>query len=202
MPRSSGSNVPGPGTKTVATCTAAPLLRPLVVTTALRLPAVRPLTATVKEVSVAAVTVPVVPPGTKTTELLDGTVPSKPLPLTTSVVAVVITVAVLSVTVGGAICVNNPVPPVFAPPGEPVMATSTVPEAWAPVTPVMVVASTTEKLVNATPPTVAPVAPRKPVPVIVTLVPPAVLPLPGLMLVTAGASTIIAHLRRRLVRSR
>ena len=36
------------------------------------------------------------------------------------------------------------------------------------------------------PPIVTPVAPVKPVPVIVTLVPPAVLPLAGEMLVTVG----------------
>ena len=56
---------------TVATCTAAPLLTPSVVTTAVRLPAVVGLVenVTVSEVAVAAVTVPTAP-SLKTTVLL------------------------------------------------------------------------------------------------------------------------------------
>ena len=51
------------------------------------------------------------------------------------------------------------------------------------------VSLTNEKLVAAVPPMVTPVTPVKPVPVIVTLVPPAVVPLVGEIAVTVGAST-------------
>ena len=57
------------------------------------------------------------------------------------------------------------------------------------VTQVMLVALTTLTLVAATPPKVTPVAPVKLVPVSVTLVPPAVLPLFGLTLVSVGGAT-------------
>ena len=62
-----------------------------------------------------------------------------------------------------------------------VTTTFTAPVAWAPVTAVMVVELTTTTLVAATPPTVT-VAPLwKLLPVMVTAVPPAVVPLLGLM---------------------
>ena len=51
----------------------------------------------------------------------------------------------------------------------------------------MLVALTTVTPVAATPPMVTPVAPVKFVPVMVTLVPPAVEPVAGAMLVTVGA---------------
>lgn len=71
-------------------------------------------------------------------------------------------------------------PPVF------VTATVTAPAAWDGVFAVMLVELTTTTLVAAVPPkvTVAPVA--KFVPVIVTAVPPAVVPLVGDTLVTVG----------------
>jgi hypothetical protein len=53
----------------------------------------------------------------------------------------------------------------------------------------MLVALTTFTLVAAVPPIVTPVAPVKLVPVIVTLVPPAVLPEVGEMDVTVGGAT-------------
>jgi hypothetical protein len=74
----------------------------------------------------------------------------------------------------------------LVPPGV-VTSTLTAPAAWAGVVQVMLVALTTLTLVAAVPPMVTPVAPVKPVPVIVTLVPPAVLPVGGLMTVTVGA---------------
>ena len=71
------------------------------------------------------------------------------------------------------------------PPGV-VTATSTVPAAWAGVIAVMVVALTTVKLVAAVPPNVTAVAPVRLVPVMVTLVPPSVVPLAGVIDVTVG----------------
>ena len=88
----------GTGT-TVATCTAAPLLWPLLVTTAFKAPAVRPvMPVTVKEVEVEAVTVPV-PEGVKATVLFPGIV-EKPVPVIVSAVALLARSAVLLVTVG------------------------------------------------------------------------------------------------------
>ena len=83
---------------TVATCTAGPLLWPLVVTTANKAaPSVSPvMPVTVKEVAVEAVTVPV-PVGVKATVLLPGVVASKPVPVIVSVVPVMVSaVALLS----------------------------------------------------------------------------------------------------------
>ena len=79
----------------VATCTAAPLLTPSVVTTAVRLPAAVGLVenVTVSEVVVAAVTVPTAP-SLKATVLLPAVV-SKPKPLMVSVVALMPRLAVL-----------------------------------------------------------------------------------------------------------
>ena len=73
---------------TVATCTAAPLLTPLVVTEAFKVPALNPASeVTVSCVLVAAVTVPVAPPE-KLTKLLPGVV-ENPKPLIVIDVAVV-----------------------------------------------------------------------------------------------------------------
>ena len=85
---------------TVATWTAAPLLTPSVVTTAVRLPAAVGFVenVTVSEVAVAAVTVPAAP-SLKTTVLLPGVV-SKPKPLMVSVVALAARLVVLLVTTG------------------------------------------------------------------------------------------------------
>ena len=70
-----------------------------------------------------------------------------------------------------------------------VTVTVTAPAAWAGVVPVIVVLFTTVTLVAAVPPnvTVAPAA--KFVPVIVTAVPPAVVPLFGETLLTVGTAT-------------
>jgi hypothetical protein len=65
------------------------------------------------------------------------------------------------------------------------------PAAWLGTVAVIEVAFTTETLVAAAPPTVTPVAPVKFVPVIVTLVPPAVGPEFGLTEVTVGAGVAI-----------
>src|ERR1700719_2132466 len=85
---------------TLATCTAAPLLTPSVVTTAVRLPAVVGLVekVTVSEVAVAAVTAPTAPL-LKTIVLLPGVV-SKPEPLIVTMAALAARLAVLLVTVG------------------------------------------------------------------------------------------------------
>ena len=83
---------------TVATCTELPLLSPLVVTTAVKLPRDGlVLKVTVNWVAVAAVTVPV--PLLKVTVLLAAVV-SKPVPLKISVAPFVVRLLVLNVTVG------------------------------------------------------------------------------------------------------
>ena len=85
---------------TVATCTAEPLLTPLVVTTAVRLPTAAGIveSVTVSDVAVAAVTVPTAP-SLKATVLLAAVV-LKPVPLIVSVVALAARLAVLLVTDG------------------------------------------------------------------------------------------------------
>ena len=86
----------------MATFTAVPLLAPLVVTTAVRLPALVGFTenVTVSEVAVAAVTLPTAP-SLKTTELLwPLLVASKPVPAMEIVVALAARLALLAVTVG------------------------------------------------------------------------------------------------------
>ena len=89
----------GGGAMTVATCTAAPLLRALLVTTAFSAPSVKPvMPVTDREVVVEAVTVPL-PLGLKTTLLFPGVV-EKLVPVIVSVVALLARSAVLSVTVG------------------------------------------------------------------------------------------------------
>ena len=65
--------------------------------------------------------------------------------------------------------------------------TSTAPAAWAGTTATIVLASTTVKLVAGTPPNVTAVAPVRLVPVMVTVVPPRVVPLVGPIDVTVGA---------------
>ena len=85
----------------MATCTAAPLLNPLVVTTAFSAPSVSPARlVTVRLVAVDALTTPV-PAGVKTTVLSPGVV-LKLVPVIVSVVAVVRRLAVERVTVGTA----------------------------------------------------------------------------------------------------
>src|SRR5258708_7673062 len=85
---------------TVATCTAAPLLTLLMVTAAVRLPAVAGLVenVTVSEVAVAAVTVPAAP--LLKTTVLWAAVGSKPNPLIVIVAALAARLAVLLVTTG------------------------------------------------------------------------------------------------------
>lgn len=85
---------------TVATCTAAPLLIELIVTTAVKLPALTGLVekVTVSDVAVEAVTAPTAP-SLKTTVLLPGVV-SKPKPLMVSVAAFAAKFALLLVTTG------------------------------------------------------------------------------------------------------
>ena len=56
------------------------------------------------------------------------------------------------------------------------------------VTALMLVSLSTVKLVAAVPPIVTPLAPVKPVPVMVTAVPPSVEPVAGVMPVTVGAT--------------
>ncbi len=72
-------------------------------------------------------------------------------------------------------------------PPEVVTDTSTVPAAWAGETAVIWVPLFTVKLVAAPPPKATSVAPFRLVPVMITLLPPAVLPLAGVREVTVGA---------------
>ena len=76
--------------------------------------------------------------------------------------------------------------------------TSTVPAAWEGDTALMDVSELTVKLVAATPPNVTLAAPVKPLPVMVTLVPPAVVPL----LVHAASSRRSAVAKARLTTMR
>src|SRR5687767_3586544 len=71
---------------------------------------------------------------------------------------------------------------------------STVPAACAGVVQVTVLSLTTDTLVAATPPTVTPVTPLKPLPVIVIDVPPDVLPRFGLTPVGAGVARYVKPL--------
>ena len=70
-----------------------------------------------------------------------------------------------------------------------VTVTSTVPAAWAGDVAVIEVGLTTVNDAAATPPKLTLVAPVKFVPLMVTLVPPALEPVFGLMLVTVGPAT-------------
>ena len=74
---------------------------------------------------------------------------------------------------------------VVAPPGA-VSATSTAPAAWAGVVSVTLLLLVTVRLVASMPPTVTCEVPDRLVPVIVSSVPPAVVPVDGLMLVIVG----------------
>ena len=79
----------------------------------------------------------------------------------------------------------------MVPPGV-VTSTLAVPALPAGVVAVMVVSVKVPIMVAATPRMVTPVAPVKPVPVMVMLVPPAIGPLVGEILVTVGAATTVA----------
>ena len=94
---------------TVATCTAAPLPAPSVVTTAVNLPAVGfAVSVTVSDVAVAAVTVPTAPLLSAT--VLWAAVVSKPNPLIVRVVALAARLAVLAVTTGVIVATCTAVP--------------------------------------------------------------------------------------------
>ena len=72
-----------------------------------------------------------------------------------------------------------------------VTKTLAVPAAWAGVVAVMVVELTKAKVAALTPPMVTAVAPVKSAPVMVMLVPPAVEPLVGEILITVGATAAV-----------
>ena len=95
---------------TVATCTAEPLLTPLVVTVAVRLPTALGIVEidTVSAVAVAFVTVPTAPL-LKATVLLAAVV-LKPLPLIVSVAAFAARLAVLAVTAGAILATSTDEP--------------------------------------------------------------------------------------------
>ena len=80
-----------------------------------------------------------------------------------------------------------------------VTKTLAVPTVPAGVVTVMEVALFTTRLVAATPPIVTPVAPVKSLPVMVMLVPPAVEPLVGEILVTVGGTLPITSISRYAV---
>jgi hypothetical protein len=67
-----------------------------------------------------------------------------------------------------------------------VTTTSTLPAVWDGAVAVIVVGEVTVNVLAAVPPNVTPVAPVKLVPVIVTLVPPEPVPVPGETAVTVG----------------
>jgi hypothetical protein len=93
-----------------ATCTAVPLLTPLLVTMAVRFPAVRiPEKVTVSAVAVAEVTEPTLPLLSSTVLLL-GVAESKPKPLMTNVAALSATLALLLVTTGTTLATANALP--------------------------------------------------------------------------------------------
>ena len=81
--------------------------------------------------------------------------------------------------------------PVAVPP-KVVTTTFTAPSAWAGMVAIRVVSLMTEKLVAAVPPKLTAIAVVRSVPVIVTLVPPRVLPLEGAMLATVGMGAKLA----------
>jgi hypothetical protein len=92
-------------------------------------------------------------------------------------------------TVGGAIYVNAPARLPLCPPGL-VTVTVTAPALPTGVVAVIVVPFTTTTFVAATPPNVTAAPVTKFVPVIVTVVPPAVDPLPGATLATVGTGPV------------
>jgi hypothetical protein len=116
--------------------------------------------------------------------------PVNPVPVIVTAVppAVVPLVGVREVTVGAGVTYVNSVLAALLPAGV-VTTTLAVPADPAGVVAVMDVELITDTFVAATPPNVTPVAPVKPVPVIVTAVPPAVVPLLGVREVTVGADT-------------
>jgi hypothetical protein len=95
---------------TVATCTAAPLFAPFVVTTAVRIPAVAGLVlnVTVSDVVVADVTVPVAPL-LNTTVFLEA-IGSNPKPAMVSVAAMAARLVVLGVTTGVTVAIRTGTP--------------------------------------------------------------------------------------------
>jgi hypothetical protein len=121
--------------------------------------------------------------------------PNKP-PATKFVPVIVIAVLPAVGPVAGAMLVNVGAAvmvyvytfvPVAVPPGV-VTITLTTPAEWKGVVAVIDVSLTTVTLVAAVPPRVTPVAPVKPDPVIVTLVPPAIGPVDGAMMVNVGTA--------------
>ncbi|MGA2698178.1 MAG: hypothetical protein ABSE74_00860 [Methanoregula sp.] len=116
--------------------------------------------------------------------------PVKPVPV--MVIAVLVETGPYAgetvVTVGIAVYVNAPVS-VNMPPGV-VMTRLAAPAVPAGVIAVIEVELTTPKLVAATPPNVTAVVPVKPLPVIITNVPPAVEPIAGETLVNVGAEAV------------
>jgi hypothetical protein len=117
--------------------------------------------------------------------------PVKPVPVTVTLLppAVGPLVGLMPVTVGAALYVNWSAELVALVPPEVVTVTFTVPVP-AGLTAVIEVADLTVKLVAAVVPNCTAVAPMKPVPVTVTLLPPAVGPLVGLMPITVGAALL------------
>jgi hypothetical protein len=87
--------------------------------------------------------------------------------------------------------VNWSADPVADDPVGEVTTMSTVPAAWDGAVAVIDVSELTVKLVAAAVPNVTALAPVKPLLVSVTVVPPAVLPLLGLIAVTAGAEAAV-----------
>jgi hypothetical protein len=96
---------------------------------------------------------------------------------------------VILVMVGIAVYVYAFVP-VAVPPGV-VITMVTNPNAWAGAVAVICVSLTTVRAVAAVPPRVTPVVPIRFVPVIVTLLPPAIGPAPGAMLVKVGIARYV-----------
>jgi hypothetical protein len=121
---------------------------------------------------------------------LTADAPVKPLPVTITTVppAVVPDEVPSAVTAGaaGALYVNRSADPVEDVPLGVVTVMSTVPAVPAGATAVNAVSDSTVKLVAAVVPKLTADAPVKPLPVTVTVVPPAVLPEAGVTAVTAG----------------
>src|ERR1700744_2733489 len=158
-------------------------LPPGVVTTTFTAPAACAGVVAVMEVALVTVTdVAAVPPN------VTAVAPVKFVPVMVTVVPPAIgpLAGLADVTVGTPAYVYTPVP-VPLPPGV-VTTTSTAPAACAGVVAVMEVALLTVTDVAAVPPNVTAVAPVKFVPVMVTVVPPAIGPLAGLADVTVGTA--------------
>jgi hypothetical protein len=163
----------------------AALLPAGVVTTTLAVPADPAGVVAVMDVALTTETlVAATPP------IVTPVAPVNPVPVIVTAVppAVVPLVGVREVTVGAGVTYVNSVLAALLPAGV-VTTTLAVPADPAGVVAVMDVELITDTFVAATPPNVTPVAPVKPVPVIVTAVPPAVVPLLGVREVTVGADT-------------